>query len=406
MAGNSRRTPRDVLFYLLPALAVILILALVFWALVQHGTDGFLRVTQIARYAFILAGVLAIGLALLTLFHWLRRSRRRPAGHRPISAVVTAISAVFIVLFAVVWLVLAGFPGADVKTAVPFQPPVGQAAGSAIHFAVGSDAHFGAGDNNPTATAEMLAQIRDPANRYDQFFFLGDLVQYGFIDRQWQTALTAFSSTTATLPVHFAPGNHDTLFAGFEHYLAYCTARPFSLQRPGDLPDSPLWYRVDAGKAHFLVLDLEWSAESYSTAQAAWLEDQLRTLPQSDWKIVMSHGFYYGSGVVVEGWKWYDNPETISRLTPLFEKYGVDLVFSGHNHDLEFLQHGGVYYAVCGAFGGEPDPLRTYVSPASLWYKGGQLAFVDVSLDGDQAALNFRAPDSTVLRNFTFTKSN
>ena len=55
-----------------------------------------------------------------------------------------------------------------------------------------------------------------------------------------------------------------------------------------------------------------------------------RALRAGDWKIVMSHGFYYGSGSVQDGWQWYDNPETIKAVTPLFEKYGVNLVFSGH----------------------------------------------------------------------------
>ncbi len=400
MAENSRRSSAGGLFYLLPSLAVVLILALLIWALVQHGTDGFLRVTQIARYIFIVAGVLAIILALLTLFHWLRRGRTRRSGIRPLSAVLTAVSVIFIVLFALIWLVLAGFPGAPVKP-LPAPTLSYTSAGGALRFAVGSDAHFGAGDNNPTATAGMLAQIRDPANRYDQFFFLGDLVQYGFIASQWQQAFSAFSSASASLPVHFAPGNHDTLFAGFGRYLKYCAPAV-----PPPAMNPQLWYRVDAGKAHFLVLDLEWSADGYTSDEAVWLEGQLRSLPADDWKIVMSHGFYYGSGIVVEGWKWYDNPETISRITPLFEKYGVDLVFSGHNHDLEFLDHAGVHYVICGAFGGVPDPFRTYTSPASLWYQAGKPAFVDVSLNGNQATLNFRAPDSTVLKTFTVTKSH
>ena len=59
---------------------------------------------------------------------------------------------------------------------------------------------------------------------------------------------------------------------------------------------------------------------------------QLASIPKDDWKIVVGHGFYYASGSITDGWKWYDNPETINKLTPLFEKYGVDMVFSGHDH--------------------------------------------------------------------------
>jgi acid phosphatase type 7 len=200
-------------------------------------------------------------------------------------------------------------------------------------------------------------------------------------------------------PVRFAPGNHDTLFARLKRYENYCSPPPSEVASA-----SRLWYRVDMENIHFLVLDLGWSAENYSTGQAAWLEDQLKIVPKSDWKIVLSHGFYYASGFSYQGWKWYDNPETISRLTPLFEKYGVNLVFSGHIHDLELLEHAGVTYAVCGGFGGKLDPQRTYQSPASLWYKAGQFGFLDVTIEGNQADLTFRSPDSTVLRSFRISK--
>ena len=54
--------------------------------------------------------------------------------------------------------------------------------GEPLHFAVGSDAHFGAGDSRNDLTAKMLQQIADPTNNYNLFFYLGDLVEYGFKD--------------------------------------------------------------------------------------------------------------------------------------------------------------------------------------------------------------------------------
>ena len=63
--------------------------------------------------------------------------------------------------------------------------------GESLHFAVASDAHFGAGDSRNDLTAKMLQQIADPANKYNLFFYLGDLVEYGFKDAQWQEALTS-----------------------------------------------------------------------------------------------------------------------------------------------------------------------------------------------------------------------
>jgi acid phosphatase type 7 len=272
--------------------------------------------------------------------------------------------------------------------------------GQSFHFAVGSDAHFGAGTNNPGQTKAMLNQISNPANKYDAFFFLGDLVEYGFVDSHWKEALDTFSPTVLNVPTHFVAGNHDTLFGGLSRYKDYCGPPKTELQN-----GSKLWYRVDAGNVHFMVLDVEWSAETFTEEQGNWLEIQLSSIPDGDWKIIMSHGFYYSSGISSSGWNWFDNPETISRIASLFEKYNVDMVFSGHNHCLEILQHAGIYYVVCGGFGGKFDPVPTYISSSSIWLQPGQSGFTDVNISGDLATLNFRDPNSKVLKNLSLTKN-
>jgi UDP-2,3-diacylglucosamine pyrophosphatase LpxH len=281
--------------------------------------------------------------------------------------------------------------------AVSFTTPP---ADGALRFAVASDAHFGAGDARNDLTALMLADIADPANDFDAFFYIGDLVEYGFSNNQWREAFKAFSAATSVIPVRFAAGNHDTLFSGFGKYKSYCYPEGMELET-----GSRIWYRIDIGSIHFLILDLEWSAEAFTPEQEDWLEAQLAAIPDDDWKIVLSHCYYYGSGSHSNGWDWFDNPETIERLAPIFERYGVDIVFSGHNHQLELLQNAGVTYAVCGAFGGIPDEERTYTSPASLWYASGEYAFIDVMLDGDICTLTFPNPDFEALATFTIEKS-
>jgi len=271
--------------------------------------------------------------------------------------------------------------------------------GKPLHFAVASDAHFGGGNSRNDLTAKMLRNIADPSNKYNMFFYLGDLVQLGFKDAQWQEAFQVISSTTSVIPVKYAVGNHDTLLGGLKRYEAYCDPKGMTLQS-----GTQLWQRIDVGNVHFLAIDLEWSAESFTVEQSAWLEKQLASIPKDDWTIIMGHGFYYASGSIVNGWKWYDNPETIDKLTPLFEKYGVDMVFSGHDHQLELLQKSGVTYVICGAFGGAPDPERQYISPASIWYASDSYAFVDVIINGSDANLVFRDPDGNAINSFVITK--
>ncbi len=272
-------------------------------------------------------------------------------------------------------------------------------AAGTLRFATGADAHYGSAMQATDLTRQMLAQVADPARAFNLFFLDGDIVDRGYAAGQWQEALTALSATTAVIPTRLIPGNHDTLFAGtrFTEALTYPAALPLT-------GGTALWQRYDVGQVHFLSLDLEWSAEAFTAAQAAWLEAELKSIPAGDWKIVLGHGFYYASGARTDGWDWWDNPETIGKLVPLFEKYGVDLVFSGHAHQMELLQQNGVTYAICGGFGGVPDENPTYHSPQSVWYGGGRYGFLDVTVAGDNATLVFRAPDFSEIHRATVAK--
>jgi len=61
-------------------------------------------------------------------------------------------------------------------------------------------------------------------------------------------------------------GNHDTILGGL--------GRLRGLLRPGRdglAVRHELWQRIDAGNVHFLMSDLEWSAESFTAEQGAWL---------------------------------------------------------------------------------------------------------------------------------------
>ena len=75
----------------------------------------------------------------------------------------------------------------------------------------------------------------------------------------------------------------------------------------------------------------------------------------------------------------------------------MDIVFSGHNHQLELLQESGVTYVACGAFGGKPDAPTAFLSPASQWYAAGPYAFADVTIKGTEADISFRNPSGEVL---------
>ncbi len=254
--------------------------------------------------------------------------------------------------------------------------------GQPIWFAAGGDAHVGNKTSNPAATRDLLEQITRPTNGYDAFFMLGDLAQLGFNDSIWREAAREFAPYTQSIPTVVLPGNHDTMLGGLPLFQKY--QKP-----PGQGADKDLWQRIDIGNAHFLLLDLEWELQTYAAAEKVWLVDELETIPKDDWTIVMCHTFFYSSGAAEDGWTWYDNKAVINELAPVFEKYGVDIVMSGHKHDNELLKKNNVTYVVTGAFGGQPDKLVDYRSPAGVWLKTGAYAFADVTINGGLATISF-----------------
>jgi predicted MPP superfamily phosphohydrolase len=262
--------------------------------------------------------------------------------------------------------------------------------GEKIRFAAAGDSHFGKPGSHNDLTNTMLGYIRNPANDYSMFFMLGDCVDLGFMDRQWKQAFNEISSCSSTVPICYVAGNHDTLFGGLDLYKTYLCPPQYTAEN-----ENCLWKRIDIGDVHFIVLDVEWSEGLFTPCQRQWLLEQLEDIPAEDWCIVMSHAFYYCSGAYIDGWAWYDNEQTITSLTPIFEQYDVDIVMSGHKHQAEVLQVNDVTYVVLGCFGSPPDPEREYISAGSVWYGQGFYGFADIAVDENEALITIRDSDNT-----------
>ena len=81
------------------------------------------------------------------------------------------------------------------------------------------------------------------------------------------------------------------------------------------------YYSFKKGNVRFFALDSNYM----DRAQLAWLEPELKN-SGSDWKIAYFHHPLYSSGM--HG----SQVDLRVVLEPLFLKYGVDVVFSGHEH--------------------------------------------------------------------------
>jgi 3',5'-cyclic AMP phosphodiesterase CpdA len=96
------------------------------------------------------------------------------------------------------------------------------------------------------------------------------------------------------------------------------------------------------GLAEFFMLD----STDFDSGQISWLESELRA-SAARWKIAVFHHPLYSSG------KTHGSATGLRRvLEPLFSRYGVQAVFSGHDHIYERTKpQQGVQYFVTGAGG-------------------------------------------------------
>lgn len=145
-------------------------------------------------------------------------------------------------------------------------------------------------------------------------------------------------------------GNHDlNAVGGASNYANSAYAKTFVL--PTNSPQAERYYSFESGDVHFIALDADSCCDG---AQTTWLANELASSTRT-WKLVFLHHAPYscGTGLFAIG-------STLSvRNTwgPLFEQYGADIVFTGHDHLYERSKYVDDY--LIGGSSGS-DLLGTY----------------------------------------------
>jgi len=160
--------------------------------------------------------------------------------------------------------------------------------------------------------------------------------------RTWNSFFANNTRSTRYRPWMPAAGNHENEKGnGPIGYQAYLTR--FALPGNGSADWNGLWYAFTAGSVRVIVLQndevaLQDAGDSYVNGysggeQRAWLERQLkaaRASRQIDWIVVCMHQVMVSSSDangadlgIRQNWG------------PLFDRYEVDLVLCGHEHDYE-----------------------------------------------------------------------
>jgi 3',5'-cyclic AMP phosphodiesterase CpdA len=196
-----------------------------------------------------------------------------------------------------------------------------------IRFAVIGDS--GSGEREQYDVASEMELYRERVN-FDVVIMLGDNIYGGHrpedfrrkFEVPYQPLLNAGVKFYASLGNHDDP-NDERLYKSFN----------MGGQR---------YYSFKKGDVEFFVLDSNYM----DPTQLNWLDQTLQK-SQAKWKIAYFHHPLYSNGKT-HG----PDLDLRSRLTPLFRKYGVNAVFSGHEHVYERIApEDSIYYFILGNSG-------------------------------------------------------
>lgn len=227
-----------------------------------------------------------------------------------------------------------------------------------VRFAVIGD--NGTGEKGQYEVAREMAAYHQKVS-FDFVLMLGDNI-YGSkslagFKKKFETPYSTLLE--AGVKFYASLGNHDNPNERFY--------KPFNM-------GGKRYYSFKNGNAEFFALDSGYM----DPQQLDWLNRQLKD-SNSAWKICFFHHPLYSDG------RFHGPDKDLrTRLEPIFERYGVSVVFSGHDHVYERIkpQH-GIYYFVEGSSG----KLRFHnLKPSAQMAKGFDTdqAFMLVEIAGDQ----------------------
>ena len=148
----------------------------------------------------------------------------------------------------------------------------------------------------------------------------GDQVNKTGNPKEEEYAAFLYPNALASLPIAPTIGNHDSLNADyFYHFNNPNTTEYGKTEAGGD-------YYYSYGDGLFIVLN----TNNYNVAEhEAAIKEAVSSDPEAGWRIVTIHQDIYGSGL--------DHSDTDgmilrTQLTPVFDKYDIDVVLQGHDH--------------------------------------------------------------------------
>jgi tartrate-resistant acid phosphatase type 5 len=211
-------------------------------------------------------------------------------------------------------------------------------------------------------------------------------------DSLWKKSFEdIYTAPSLQIPWYVALGNHD-------YHTNPQAEVEYTLFSPRwKMPDR--YYTVTLQvtptiSAEFFITDTSPFITSYYTepkyakvkeadpkAQLAWLEKQLAA-SKAQWKFVVGHHTIYSSGT-----KHGDSLDLIKTFKPLMEKYGVQAYLNGHDHDMEAIHEGAIFYLTSGAGSEVRGELKPEAN--SLFANGTSSGYMSVALTAESFDYQF-----------------
>jgi predicted phosphodiesterase len=239
------------------------------------------------------------------------------------------------------------------------------------NFYIGAAGDWGSARNdNWKQTVELMIN-----NKVNLALGLGDF-SYGSVG-DFVPVVDALKA--AGIPFKGVQGNHDT------SSYAKLFGQPSML------------FAFDAGQARIILLNTEDSVSS----NAVFLENELKTTKQP-WKIVAMHKPLYTSPS--------NHPEEKSladKLQPLFDKYAVDLVMYGHNHNYERIKlpDKPTVFIQAGTGGESHYNIRGERSGGGVLYQDDNTFGIEkLTISSNTLSGQFISHDGKILDSFSITK--
>jgi 3',5'-cyclic AMP phosphodiesterase CpdA len=243
-----------------------------------------------------------------------------------------------------------------------------------LHLAVVGD--VGDSGSRLRATAHAITEV-GAVEPVDGLVLLGDNVYpSGDPSRLPDTVFEPFAEVLDDAELYAVLGNHDVKKGNAAGQVA-------ALDMPGR------WWASHLGDVLLVGLD---SSLVGDPDQRVWLERTLAAATER-WRIVVLHHPPYSAG--------YQGSDQAVReaFVPLFERYGVQLVVSGHDHDYQRSVpiNGVVYLVTGGAAGTRRTGEEDFTAVSFSWHH-----FVELAVSRDRLVVravnqDLRVADEAVI---------